>query len=600
MTRCVQAGAKKRTNRGAGAVELVKHLKKAARVWPWLAAVSCGLLYTGCFPPFDYGWLCWLSLTPLLCAIWFSGANSRRRWLRDLLLGYVAGVIFFWTIFSWLTTVTVPGWFLLQFYFGVYFAIWGWVCGLLRPHPILPGPVAEGATDSPAPGDKWSQMLVAAGKEPSAAPPSPWLKSSHNLFLALLLASTWVTMEWLRGWDFSGWNWNGLGAALHAQWPIIQIAEFTGVAGLSFVVAFVNVIAVATVLRIFLEARYRAMKPHYDVTLTMSALVGLLAFGWHVARIPQPSRPVRVAAIQANIARAEKFNPQFMQKIFDQFTRLSSMALQSNPPPDLLVWPESSMPGPVLQDEASNQFVMDFAASTTADVLMGTIDVDASGDYNAALLVSGRGQSVQLYRKLHLVPFGEYIPLRHAVPLFARIIGDQVPGDFAVGTEHTVFQLTNKEVRVAPLICFEDTIGDLVRRFVLPQNRGSDRGANLLVNVTNDGWFKRSAASRQHLANAVFRCVETRRPMVRAANTGVTCFINEYGRVTQILRDDTGDTFAEGVLIGEVNVPVLDPLTFYTRYGEVFAISCVAVTVLGVAWGIFRSRIRRKSGKPFA
>ena len=93
-------------------------LRKALRIWPWLAAIATGLLYTGCFPPFDQGWLCWFALTPLLAAIWFSGENSRRRWLRDLLLGYVAGLTFFWTVFSWLTTVTVPGWFLVAVLYG--------------------------------------------------------------------------------------------------------------------------------------------------------------------------------------------------------------------------------------------------------------------------------------------------------------------------------------------------------------------------------------------------------------------------------------------------------------------------------------------------
>src|SRR5204862_5053652 len=125
--------------------------------------------------------------------------------------------------------------------------------------------------------------------------------------------------------------------------------------------------------------------------------------------------------------------------------------------------------------------------------------------------------------------------------------------------EFTVFQLSNNHGKVAPLICFEDTIGELTRQFVL-------RGADFFANVTNDGWFLRSGGSRQHLANAIFRCVENRRPMLRAANTGVTCFVNEFGRVTQSLQDDTGSTFDEGVLTGEVNVPQGRRLTFYVKH----------------------------------
>jgi len=103
------------------------------RLWPWLAAILTGLLYAGCFAPFNYDWLCWIALTPLLAAVWFSGENSKRRWLRDLLLGYVAGLVFFWIVFSWLRTVTVPGWILVGFYMAFYCAFWGWFCGRLRP-----------------------------------------------------------------------------------------------------------------------------------------------------------------------------------------------------------------------------------------------------------------------------------------------------------------------------------------------------------------------------------------------------------------------------------------------------------------------------------
>jgi apolipoprotein N-acyltransferase len=238
------------------------------------------------------------------------------------------------------------------------------------------------------------------------------------------------------------------------------------------------------------------------------------------------------------------------------------------------------MPGPVFADQESHKFVMDLAASADTDLLLGTIDVDQQDVYNAALLVSEGGERVQVYRKIHLVPFGEFVPGRHTVPLLAQIVGDQVPGDFKGGTEYTVFTLTNADVHVAPLICFEDTIGELTRQFVLPHE--TSPGANLLVDVTNDGWFERSAGSHQHLANAIFRCVETRRPMIRAANTGVTCFVNQFGRITQVLRDDTGSTFIEGVLTGEIKVPTEQQLTFYVRHGELFAKACAAITLLAM------------------
>jgi len=545
-------------------------MKKITKLWPWLAAICSGALYAACFAPFDLTWFCWIALTPLIAAIWFSGRQSRHRWFRNLLLGYVAGLTFFWIVFSWLTTVTVLGWFVLVFYMAIYFAIWAWLCGLLRPR--------EGKGRS-AGVSKWDQMLMRA-RSTAAPPPSPWIKSTNNLRLAFILAAAWTTQEWLRGWIFSGFGWNNLGIALHDYWPLIQITEVTGVAGLSFLVAFANVILLTTGYRLIVEARTRVMRPHFDFTVTMAAIVGILIFGLRAAQNSPPTKSLRVAAVQSNVPQTQKFDPQFTRRIFDQFRRLSEIALRSNPPPDLLVWPESSMPGPVLADQESYKFVMDLAASADTDLLLGTIDVDQQDIYNAALLVSDSGERVQVYRKIHLVPFGEYVPGRHTVPLLAQIVGNQVPGDFKRGKEYTVFTLTNSEIHVGPLICFEDTIGDLTRQFVLPNE--TSPGANLLVDVTNDGWFKTSAGSHQHLANAIFRCVETRRPMIRAANTGVTCFINQFGRVTQMLRDETGSTFTEGVLAGEIKVPTEQELTFYVRHGELFAKACTAITVISI------------------
>ena len=547
-------------------------MERITKLWPWLAAVCSGVLYALCFAPFNLTWFCWIALTPLMGAIWFSGAQSRRSWIRSLLLGYVAGLTFFWIVFSWLTTVTVLGWFVLQFYMAIYFAIWAWFCDLVRPR----APNKRRARAA----SKWDQMLVQAR---TAAPPgvqSPWTKSTSNLRLAFILAAAWTTLEWLRGWVFSGFGWNGLGVALHDNWPLIQITELTGVAGLSFLVAFANVIVITTAYRLVVEARTRVMRPHFDFTVTMASIVGVLIFGIRAAQVAPATKPLRVAAVQSNVPQHQKFDPDFTRRIFDQFHRLSEVALRSNPPPDLLVWPESSMPGPVLADPQSRKFVMDLAASSETDLLLGTIDVDERNAYNAAILISDGGERVQVYRKVHLVPFGEYIPGRHKVPLLAQIVGDQVPGDFKAGTEYTVFTLTNGNVHVAPLICFEDTVGELTRQFVLPTE--TSPGANLLVDMTNDAWFLRSAGSHQHLANAIFRTVETRRPMIRAANTGVTCFINQFGRITQILRDDTGSTFTEGVLAGEIKVPVEPELTFYVRHGELFAKACAAITLLSL------------------
>jgi apolipoprotein N-acyltransferase len=593
----------------------VARSSKVLRLWPWLAAIATGLLCVGCFAPFNYDWLCWIALTPLLAAIWFSGGESKRRWARDLLLGYVAGLAFFWAVFSWLYTVTVPGMILVGVYMACYFAAWSWLAGQLRPglrrvreklvegvdavtrrlnekyaaeHPTSSDPAVAAALSRRAGAD--AEDAATERRDYSADSParrSPWLSSVNNLRLAFLLAAAWVGHEYLRSIVFSGWSWNTMGSALHSKLVVIQIAEFTGVAGLSFMVVFTNVILLATVRRFILETQVKPMRPHFDLTLTMAGIMGVMGFGIHALNVRRETRPLNVALVQPNIPREEKFTVEFANKTFDLFTQLSRPAVEGNSRADLLVWPESSMPGPVLNDELSHKFVMDFSAAAKTDLLLGTIDLDETGVYNAAMLVSDAGAHIQVYRKVHLVPFGEYVPGRHTIPLLARIVGDQVPDDFAFGHEHTIFKLTNDKARIAPLICFEDTIGDLTRQFVLA-------GANLLVNVTNDGWFLHSAGSRQHVASAVFRCVETRLPMVRAANTGVTCFINEFGSVTQMLVDENGSLFTQGTLTGQVAIPVNPEPTFYVRHGELVQYACVGVAVLTLVFLAARFLLRRK------
>ena len=563
-------------NGAGGAVDVVSETARKRRswdLWPWFAAALTGLLATFCFAPCEQNWLCWIALTPLLAAVWFSGEKAKRRWLRDLLLGQVAGTVFFWSGFFWLRTVTVSGLVLVGLYLGLYFAVWGWVAGLFRPRGPLRAPVKSSRN--------WGQPFP-LGELPIEAR-SPWLSSLHNLWLAFVLATAWAALEWIRGWLFSGWGWNGLGVALHNLLPVIQIAEYTGVPGISFVVAFANVIAISTVWRFYLETKMRIRRPHFDFTLTMAGIVGVAAFGIRQFQVQTPTEPLRVALVQANVPREEKFSREFQDKTFQLFTRLTNLAMATKPPPQLVVWPESATPLPVLLDRDNYQFVTNLAAAIKVDLLLGTIDADRQGDYNAALLVTDGGEAVQLYRKLHLVPFGEYVPGRHTVPFIARIVGDQVPADFTAGREPVVFRLTTDRIRAAPLICFEDTLGELTRQFVL-------RGANLLVNVTNDGWFLKSAGSQQHLENAIFRCIENRLPLVRSANTGVTCMVNRYGRVTQVLRDASGSTFTEGVLSGTVTVPTGGRSTFYTRHGELFAQVCAALGFILVLVRLVRLR----------
>ena len=610
-------------------------------LWPWLAAAASGALLVLAFPAWNQAWLAWIALVPLIAAVW-SGVpaqkdalvlekNRRRVFLRspDLraaALGYVAGLVFFWSVFSWLTTVTAPGLIALGPYMAFYFAFWTWLLARLlrlfgqrfgqetelRP-PTIPSATAARRPKNYAPPEPPRGMLLGSlfsfrglGGGPATR---HWvLRSRWNLALAALGASAWVAQEWVRSWLFSGWGWNSLGAALHDNTPLIQLAQWTGVGGLSFLVAFVNVIAAVTVRRFALELRHRRVRPHFDFTLTLAALLTIFAAGFAQLRPFGPAAAegettLRVACVQAAIPQNQKWDPEFQQRIFDTYKELTEVALAYRP--QLLVWPEAATPQPFLNERANFDFVMNFAGRGGFNFLLGTIDQDfdadtagtppsqtSAHDFNAAVLLTpGAADPPQVYRKLHLVPFGEFVPFRKSFPLFAWVVGDQVPSDFEPGAEPQVFELRAPALRVAPLICFEDTVATLVRRFVVRQPDGG-AGAQVLVDLTNDAWFERTAASRQHVAEAVFRCVETRRPMVRCANTGVTCVIDRFGRVRQILRTDSDGTFGRGVMFAEIEVPRVDaPLPFFARHGEVFAQSCAGIAVAALCATFF---LRRK------
>ncbi len=571
-----------------------------ARWWPWLAAVASGLLLTLGLEPWNQEWVCWVALTPLIAAVWADGrppgpvlppASRRRwyarlrprvpreRWARGFFLGYVTGIIFYWTAFYWLTQVTEPGWFILGFYMALYPALFGWfVATVARPWSPPAGAVDAGAVRRPA-----ARMFVL---NPAPASRSPLLRSRWNLVFAFLGASAWTAQEWLRGLVFTGFGWNNLGVCLHRDLPFIQVAEWTGIGGLSFLAAFVNFIFVATVARFVLEVRAHRVRAHFDFTLTLAALMLVFTFGVRTlqrstreAAQPGVMIPLRVSCVQASIAQTEKWSKSFADSIYQTFADLSAAAAASRP--QLLLWPEACTPYG-MYDGAGNtfRFTHEIVRRTGANLLFGSLDYDfgpdstAQADYNAAMmLVPGDDERrVQIYRKLHLVPFGEYVPAR---AVFGAIVGKQVPADFSVGEGPGVFDMAHPAVRLAPLVCFEDTIGRVARQPVL-------LGAQLLINITNDGWFGRSAANRQQMAEAVFRSVENRRPLVSCANTGVTAFVDRDGRVTQILRFADGSVFGRGILSGVVPVPASPALTFYTRHGEAFSGGCAAV--MGLTW----------------
>lgn len=505
-----------------------------------------------CFAPFDQSWLVWISLAPLIAALWFGPVHRTHPLLRKIELGYTSGLVYFLGSLYWLREVTVGGWFILCLYLAVYPALWAgmvWVIATPRQKPGTAHPV--------------------------------WLSSWRNLRTAFLAAAAWVATEWLRGTVFTGFGWNSLGVALHGNIPLIQLSSLTGVGGLSFLAVMTSAVAVATLKRLSLEARGGKIRAHFDFTLSLALVAAAFAYGLRQLRPDGEMVRLKVAAVQPSIPQQEKWNPAFERRIYDTLERLTSTGLAMKP--DLLLWPEAATPRGFFEDPVANSFVKKLAGDGGYAMLFGSLILSHEADYNAAIMIEGSGPEPQVYPKSHLVMFGEYIPLRESFPLFAAIVGEQVPSDFDAGEGPVIFRLTRPHLAIGPLICFEDTVGDLARANALG-------GAQMFVTLSNTGWFRQTAAGRQHLAHAVFRCAETRRPMARCANNGITSVVDRFGRVRQILEGADGDVFGEGIMLAEMEVPAAPPTTLYMKAGEFFSSACLALTFLALGAAAIRRR----------
>ena len=551
------------------------------KLWPWAAAILSGVLLALCFPAWNIDNFIWFWAFPLLAALWFSGPNKGRPWRRawrGWWIGYVSGLAFFLINLSWLGEVSMGGAIALPAYLAVYFGFWGAFAATVGRWDMSEAGPAEGVKIS-----SWQKMF---------APSWAVLRASF------LNGAMWCGLEWLRGVAFTGMGWNGLGVALHENLYLIQIVDIIGVSGLSFVLMFCACISLATIVRLVHEFGRRGLRPHLDFTVGIAMIMGVLLYGLN--RINRPlgeTKDIRALLVQMNVPIDQKWDETFLSQNMGEYYDLTTAYVESSNY-DLVVWPETAVPGRLFYPWV--QEVFNRVLATGDFYLMSGIEEEVQPEevYNAAVLMKGSAENYQIYRKAHLVPFGEYIPLRGIFPPFEWVAGRLIPSDFEFGKSFEPMVVDDGEFQIIPLICFEDTIGRLARKFV----RAGE--PQIIVNVTNDGWFWESAGSTQHLANARFRCIELRRPMVRAANTGVSCFIDELGSLydresnppfeRKIADDVTGSTFVTGVMPGTVRMQIDSPMTIYARFGDWFSIGLGGVA-LGALLLRLVSQIKRNS-----
>lgn len=488
----------------------------------WICAGGSGLILTLGFAPFSQPVAAWIGLIPIA----YYGQRQRPDIRESFLLGWFFGFSHFLTSLSWLQTVTVAGWAVLSAYLAIYPALWFvlWVRG--------------------------------AGQDPDRM--TSWGNVRHSLGGA----SAWVLTEWLRGVIFTGFGWNSLGVSQGDLLLVAQAADLGGVFLISWVVAFAGLTLALTARRFELEIRgSQKWRPRWDFTAGVVVVGLVMVYGARtlLRPFPDPRVTLRYAAIQPAVPQ-DPWRSAKVARVAEELRKWSELALAGAGPADLLVWPES-LAGTGWREEPELQATIQATRRMGARALLtGSLDIRGPETFNCAVLFQGpEGSPPEIYDKTHLVVMGEYVPLGKIFPWLRKLVPPG--GDLTAGRTAGLLSMESQEIRMAPLICFEDTVSRVVRRAALQR-------PHLLVNLTNDAWFGSSAGSRQHLENARLRAVETRLPLLRATNDGVTVLINPRGVITAMVRNpETGSIREPGFLAGEIDL-VDTQATFYVRWGE--------------------------------
>ena len=486
--------------------------------------------------------LAWLALVPLF----WSLHNQPPR--RAALLGLICGLAYYLPLLYWIVivlatygqvplSIAVLALVLLALYMSGYLALFAFLCA----------------------------------------------KTGPRLSLLVFAPACWVALDFIRGWLFTGFPWMDLAYTQYNLPLLIQVADLAGHHGLTFLLVLANGLLFTLIASL---VRRKATSP--PALIAGATVVLLLASGYSLRQMQTlpatlaQAEQLEVAVAQGNIPQDQKWQPAFQREPIDTYLRLSK-ALFPAQKPQLIVWPETALPFYPYEHPLFLRLHSELTRPHQAYLLTGAPHREkaSAGDSlsyaNSAFLISPDGRSTGRYDKQHLVPFGEYIPLRSILGFASPLV--ETLGAFTPGQSNTPILCHNS--RIGVLICFESIFPEISRR-------QAAAGANLLVTVTNDAWFGRSSAPWQHLAMGVFRAVETRKTLVRAANTGISAFIDPLGRI-----QGASPLFSE--YARSQPVALLNGLTCYVRWGYLFPWFCLLLTLAGA--GVRRRKAKGKRSK---
>lgn len=515
----------------------------------WILIPMTGMLWAFSFPLWNWTVSAWC-IPALLFAV--ASLDQGEHAFRN---GYLIGLTHFLCSLYWLLYIPFPagaisGWLSLSAYLALYPASWCWL--MHRVHSV------------------------------ALSSQSSWW---HRQCRALFGACLWVALEMVQARFLTGFPWNFLGVSQAESLPLIQIASVTGVYGISFIMVWISLGLAHALLRLRSDAGKR--KVHNwnwmpDLLLPGVALACIIFWGMKQMLAPQPlEREIKIASIQPSIPQTLIWDPSTEDTRFNTLLRLTREALQTKP--DLLLWPEAALPTMIRYDREKQDQIRGLLLESPAWMIIGSDDaepIDKEGDpdeyafANSAFLISPEGQLMDRYKKRQLVIFGEYVPFSDTLPFLKYLT--PIQGAFMKGTRPASFVLEDPAIRLSPLICFEDVFPHLAREHVT-------ENTDLLVNLTNNGWFGESAAQWQHAAMARFRAVENNIPLVRCTNNGLTCWIDPKGRLHGVDFEQGGSIYQSGVKYYSIPVRIEGvPLTttFYHRNGDVFGWSCLMASSL--------------------
>lgn len=567
------------TTREGGRISLTERASRH----PVAAGVLSGLALWASFPPLEWSWLAWIALVPLFHLAVESGPR-----LRLYLAAWIGGLVFWGASLQWVRLTDATAW-----------TAWATMALIFS---------------------AWWPLFLALAR-----------LSIFRLRLPLMMAAPilWVGLEHLRIYPLSGFPWYYLGHSQYRWIQLIQIADFSGALGVSFLIAMVNACVVDLLSLPLLRATPTGarLRPRQGVRLGIVgvALGSTLIYGVYRVSTARFREGPRLALAQTNFEQRYKQDPRWFDTVMDRLQALQTRALDHEPKPDLIVWPETSYPfgyiaiDPELSpaalqeqirrgvdDEITASWWMEKKRDTDAllhgmtdsggvATLIGCIYHDhmASGyaKYNSAVLFEPGARTTRAYHKIQLVPFGEYIPFVETMPwlMFFTPYRDGYVPALNAGRETNALPLG--EHRLAVAICFEDTVPHLVRGFFRDAPAG--RSPDILIDMSNDGWFHGSAELDMHLAVSVFRTVENRVPLARSVNTGISAVIDGNGRVLSTL-----PRLTEGVL--QAVIPLDDREGWNPILGDWLGLSCLAVCVGLPILGAFQARRNAAVTRPTA